>query len=262
MPASASRPRPATASRLQSSAVDDFTTVKDDVAASKVSAFLSDSRVIAERVKICKNSGCAHIVTGLTPAYCCRICAKSPGAHGPKCAKKLLTCATPGCGYAVTGLTEKHCCRMCAGGGDHGPNCWCLQVELAEKPEAIEDEENICPPIQTAVSIAEAPAMCEPCVELTDEQGSPSTSEPSMTADPEELPPAIVACSNANAAWAAASGILGPGPDDDDEPVDVTDAEVLELEEKAEANRRQMDQNAAIIQALKEQLAARMAGAA
>ena len=97
--------------------------------AAAVSAFLSDSRCLAERVaRHCKHSNCAFLCTGIAgaPLHCCRLCARSPGQHGPKCARQLLPCSSPGCRYAVTGLTASHCCRKCAAGEDHGPNCWHL----------------------------------------------------------------------------------------------------------------------------------------
>ena len=111
----------------------------DDDAAIAVSAFLSDSRMLCEEAKLCKNSGCAFLCTGLTPSHCCRMCARSPGAHGPKCTMKLLVCSTPGCTHAVTGLVAGYCCKMCARGEDHGPNCWRLPVELAAAEEPDEE---------------------------------------------------------------------------------------------------------------------------
>ena len=82
-----------------------------DAATQKVSAFLSDSRLMAEKIStLCAHSGCAFLCTGLSGKYCCRMCARSPGAHGPRCQKKMLPCLTPGCGFAVTGLAPAHCC--------------------------------------------------------------------------------------------------------------------------------------------------------
>ena len=102
------QPRPAEAPEPSVAAAPPEAASKQDAAASQVSAFLSDSRILAERVsKKCSNSGCAFLCTGLTPKHCCRMCAKSPGAHGPKCQKRLLACSTPGCNYAVTGLTPR-----------------------------------------------------------------------------------------------------------------------------------------------------------
>ena len=72
------------------------------------------------------------------------MCAKSPGAHGPKCQKKLLACSSPHCNYAVTGLTQKYCCKVCAGakqhgdnwwGPEHGPQCWRLPAEAPKVEE-------------------------------------------------------------------------------------------------------------------------------
>ena len=188
-----------------------------DAAEAKVSAFLSDSRVVAEKARRCKHSGCAYLVTGLTSAYCCRMCARCPGAHGPKCAKKLLVCSTPGCGMAVTGLSETHCCKACGLGRDHGPHCWCLPVELASSDGPDEDEES-----GEAEASALAPA-CEPC--------APPSSEPVA---PASMP-----------AGAA-----------DDEPVDVSDAELAALQAQANSNRSSIAANAAVIQALREALAA------
>lgn len=100
-----------------------------DQATAKVSAFLSDSRILAEKAKRCKNSNCAFLITGLTPSHCCKLCARTPGEHGPRCQKRLLACGSPGCAYAITGLAPAHCCKMCAtGSGMHGPNCWHLAV--------------------------------------------------------------------------------------------------------------------------------------
>ena len=116
---------------------------EDDAdAVSKVSAFLSDSRFFAERAaKLCKHSGCAFLVTGVALAgpHCCRTCARTPGRHGPKCARRLLPCSRPGCAFAVTGLSAKHCCKMCARNGEHGPNCWCMPAgEEEEEDEAVD----------------------------------------------------------------------------------------------------------------------------
>ena len=99
-------------------------------ASARVSAFLSDSRLLAEQAKKCKNTNCAFLCTGLTPSHCCRLCARTPGEHGPKCQRSVLPCSSPGCTYAVTGLAPAHCCRVCATGrGEHGPNCWHLPAE-------------------------------------------------------------------------------------------------------------------------------------
>ena len=137
---------------------------KDDDAVKRVSLFLSESRVLAEKTQRCKHTGCAYLVTGLAPKYCCRMCARSPGAHGPKCAKKLLTCSTPGCGFAVTGLTERHCCRMCAGGKDHGPNCWCLPVELASDEVDAPDEDAPDEATDVGATMAMRSTGCKPFV--------------------------------------------------------------------------------------------------
>lgn len=105
----------------------------EGVAAQRLSAFLSDSRMFAEQeAKLCAHSGCAFLCTGASPSHCCRMCAESPGDHGPRCRKKLLQCRN--CGFAVTGLAKAHCCRGCAGGGEHGPNCW--QLPAADDDES------------------------------------------------------------------------------------------------------------------------------
>jgi len=113
-----------------------------DQAVAKVSAFLSDSRILAEKAKRCKNSNCAYLCTGLTPSHCCKLCARTAGEHGPKCQKRLLACGSPGCAYAITGLAPAHCCKMCASGsGMHGPNCWHLAVPTRDT-DAFTDKEN------------------------------------------------------------------------------------------------------------------------
>ena len=110
-------------------------------ATAQVSAFLSDSRLFAERTaKACQNKNCAYLCTGLSPNYCCKRCAKAPNQHGPRCLKKLLHCSSPGCGYAVTGLAPSHCCRRCARGEDHGPNCWLLPVPVDAKDKDDDDD--------------------------------------------------------------------------------------------------------------------------
>ena len=108
-----------------------------------VSQFLSDSRAMAERAHRCKASNCAFLCTGLSPSHCCKLCARMPGQHGPKCKRKMLACSSPGCGYAVTGLAAAHCCKKCAAGnGEHGPHCWHLPVE-EPKHEAADAAETL-----------------------------------------------------------------------------------------------------------------------
>lgn len=209
-----------------------------DDATSRVSSFLSDSRVLAERATLCKNSGCAYLCTGLTPKFCCRICAKSPGAHGPKCAKRMLPCSRPGCGYAVTGIAEKHCCKACALGRDHGPQCWCLSVALA----ADNEEDTMDDPMEDVSSApvvgGNAGSSCQPC----DEEALPLDSA------------LAVASTLAVAAAAAPSGDEPAGLCGGAEPVDISDAEVAALQDEVNGNRSSIATNAAIIQALKEAL--------
>ncbi len=103
----------------------------------KVSAFLSDSRILTVKsARLCKNSGCAFLCTGVAPRYCCKKCGVSPGSHGPRCERRMLPCSSAGCEFAYTGLgdaEEPFCCRMCARGQGHGPQCW---QQLAVEPEA------------------------------------------------------------------------------------------------------------------------------
>ena len=209
---------------------------KDDDAVKRVSLFLSESRVLAEKTQRCKHTGCAYLVTGLAPKYCCRMCARSPGAHGPKCAKKLLTCSTPGCGFAVTGLSERHCCRMCAGGKDHGPNCWCLPVELASSSvdEVDEPEDLTDGGAMSALDLEPCPP-CQPC-------------KPPMAEAPSAVPPDDA---SGPLAWVDPGE---PAGSDDEEPIDVSDEQVAELQGKVDDNMSSIATNAAIIQALREAL--------
>lgn len=196
----------------------------NDEAARRVSSFLSDSRILAERAKLCQHSGCAFLCTGLTPKYCCRLCAKSPGKHGPKCERKLLPCSTPGCTYAVTGLSATHCCKACAYGKPHGPNCWCLKAEVEEEAEA------------------EAGMLCEE-VEPEDRDAVPSgggaelmpLTAPSSPAGDENRDPAN-------------SGMMTM--------IDVSDAaEIKQLAAQVDEYQSEIEANAAVIQALRDALA-------
>jgi hypothetical protein len=122
----------------------------------RVSAFLSDSRLLAEKARRCKHSNCAFLCTGIQPEHCCRLCARSPGQHGPKCERKLLPCSSAGCKYAVTGLSAAHCCRMCAAGrGEHGPNCWHLDAAGDARADDAEPDE-LC---GSAAGDGEAPRL-------------------------------------------------------------------------------------------------------
>ena len=112
----------------------------DADAEARVSAFLSDSRLFAEKATRCMNKNCAYLCTGIAPAHCCKVCAKTPNQHGPRCLKKLLPCSRPGCGYAVTGLAPSHCCRKCANGEDHGPSCWLMPVPVAVESDEEDDQ--------------------------------------------------------------------------------------------------------------------------
>ena len=112
----------------------------DADAVARVSAFLSDSRLFAEKATRCKNKNCAYLCTGIAPAHCCKVCARTPNQHGPRCLKKLLPCSRPGCGYAVTGLAPSHCCRKCANGEDHGPSCWLMPVPVAVESDEEDDQ--------------------------------------------------------------------------------------------------------------------------
>ena len=203
-------------------------------AGSKVSAFLSESRIIAERVTLCKHSGCAFLCTGLAPKHCCRMCARSPGAHGPKCQRRMLPCATPCCEFAMTGITERHCCKACELGRDHGPQCWCLKHALA----AADGDEGADSADEGAADGDSAPPdaldACQPCA------GS-SASSTSQAA----------AAAVSTAAGPSALGWAAPAAD---EPVDVSDAELAVLQETVDGNMSQLATNAAIIQALKEAL--------
>ena len=54
-------------------------------ASAQVSSFLSESRMMTVKAATrCKNSGCAFLCTGITPKYCCKLCARTPGQHGPR----------------------------------------------------------------------------------------------------------------------------------------------------------------------------------
>ena len=221
-------------------------------AASKVSSFLSESRVLAERATLCKHSGCAYLCTGLAPSHCCRMCAKSPGAHGPKCAKKLLGCATPGCSMAVTGITEKYCCKMCGKNGQHGPNCWCLQMALVRTDEGEEEAE------------AEAEAEAETEAESASASSPEPTGWPLATVDePSEPEPpddtVATACAAAAHAWSKSESKMYDAKAGEGEPIDISDAEVAELETTVQANQATIATNMAIIQALREALNARHA---
>lgn len=189
-----------------------------DDAAIRVSSFLSESRIVAQRAKLCQHTGCAFLCTGLTPKYCCRLCAKSPGKHGPKCEKKLLPCSTPGCNFAVTGLNDTHCCKMCAYDKGHGPNCWCL---AADEPDE------------------EMQSSCATCADPEESEGMPSggcvqlPSSPTSSYDHQER----------------------TADDHDASCVDVSDtAELKILAAKIEDNRHEIETNAAVIQALRDAL--------
>jgi hypothetical protein len=232
-----------------------------DVASAKVTSFLSDSRLFAEKISTkCANSGCAFLCTGLTPKHCCRMCAKSPGAHGPKCQKKLLACSTPKCNYAVTGLTPKHCCKMCAGSRDHGEDwwgpthgaqCWCLAMECA--PAADEEAAEGDGPTLADASGEEVAA--DIALEVPVEESSPENAAAAAAA-------AAVAAAAAEAAEMAAgddaaSRIGGGGAstatgeeEGEEEEEEASPEELQQLTEAVKGNEDAIKTNEAVIQAL------------
>lgn len=225
-------------------------------AASKVSSFLSESRVLAERATLCKHSGCAYLCTGLAPSHCCRMCAKSPGMHGPNCAKRLLPCSTPGCGNAVTGVDQKYCCKACPLGRDHGPQCWCLPIALAaDNGEDAEANENAVSwtPSRPLDDAPDPDALtCEPC-------GVEENPIESVFAVASTLAVAAAAAPSVDESSALGSDLgstsaIGAIAE---EPFDISDAEVAALQDEVDGNRSAIATNAAIIQALREAVQAR-----
>ena len=187
-----------------------------DDAAMRVSSFLSESRILAQRAKLCQHTGCAFLCTGIASKFCCKLCAKSPGKHGPKCEKKLLPCSSPGCTFAVTGVSDTHCCKMCAYGKGHGPNCWCLAAE-----------EVACEEVESAGTDAE----------VSDDQPSGTGLE-----DPPSTP-------------SSDDGQGRLGASDESDAIDVSDtAEIKALSAKVVDNQHEIDTNAAVIQALRDAL--------
>ena len=246
------------------------TTTDLDLASAKVSSFLSDSRVFAERISTqCSNSGCAFLCTGLAPKHCCKMCAKSPGSHGPKCQKKLLPCATPGCTYAVTGLTAKHCCKMCASfrehgddwwGPSHGAQCWCLPAICAP---AEDDEQTSREDSEKAKAGPPPPPLAgDVALEVPVEESSPETAAAAAAA-------AAVATAAAEAAEAASEALDGDSKGSSPSHTakaattahetqeqaaggneEVSPEELQELELAVKSNEDAIKTNEAVIQAL------------
>jgi hypothetical protein len=218
---------------------------KLDDAGSRVSSFLSESRILAERATLCAHSGCAFLCTGLTPKYCCRLCAKTPGTHGPKCQKKLLPCSTPGCTFAVTRLGEKYCCKMCQREKvawtkeSHGPQCWCLPME--EKCEAAEEEEEAATePQSSGASNSEELELVGHDTEGQTDRGSGSELRPSLSL---RSSPATASSDR-------------PSYDISDEKENaVSDQMIDALSAKIKGNEMALMANEAVIRALRQALA-------
>jgi hypothetical protein len=199
---------------------------------------LRASRLVAESAQLCANSGCAFLCTGLAPKHCCKRCARDPGAHGPKCERKLRLCSRPGCPYSVTGVSSIFCCKLCGSTGEHGPNCWCLTV-----PTEPDDEQ-----LDRAMA-----AEAEP----------PSAPEGGSSADGEAASAfasasAVVAAVAAQAETAAAAVTDLPDVSAGEAvSVDELDADELDaLEAVVQANQAEMDSNKAMIEALRKALGA------
>ena len=65
---------------------------------------------------------CHFAQTGISAGFCCRLCARTPGKHGPFCEQRLVKCQA-NCGFAVTRHGATHCCLRCEHGEPHGPRC-------------------------------------------------------------------------------------------------------------------------------------------
>jgi len=65
---------------------------------------------------------CHFAQTGISAGFCCRLCVRTPGKHGPFCEQRLVKCQA-NCGFAVTRHGATHCCLRCEHGEPHGPRC-------------------------------------------------------------------------------------------------------------------------------------------
>ena len=78
------------------------------------------STATAESEMQCRH--CHFAQTGISAGFCCRLCARTPGKHGPFCEQRLVKCQA-NCGFAVTRHGATHCCLRCEHGEPHGPRC-------------------------------------------------------------------------------------------------------------------------------------------
>jgi hypothetical protein len=83
---------------------------------------LSIQLIVKSKMTQCARQGCGYKRTWHA-SHCCHAC-EAGGDHGPHCERVPLdvACARQGCGYKRT-WHASHCCHACAVNGDHGPHC-------------------------------------------------------------------------------------------------------------------------------------------
>jgi len=95
-----------------------------------------------------KCSHCSFAQTGIQDGFCCKKCAKVPGAHGPKCEWKPVAHDDEGgngkcahCEHPQTGILPGFCCKTCAKRpGSHGWKCASWEYQIDGSDDDAEEE--------------------------------------------------------------------------------------------------------------------------